>query len=382
MLRWSMMSLIAACAPLSSSDAEDRLADALSKAVGKGGVRHGVLHVDAPALGVSGTWVAGEAREGEPMATDTPFLSASIGKLFTAVTLVSLAEEGTLNLSDSVTDWLSPEQLAGLPVADGHTLSEVSLEHLLTHRSGLPDYFVGKTRDRAPTVLEQWQSDPDRSWTRQQMLDHVRDHQDAVGAPGEVFEYADTNYTLLGLVIESATGRPSFQDVVHERVLAPLELSKTRYHHTVDGERVDGTWAQVWSGDVPLGDAACLSGDLAGGGLVTTTGDLATFLRALDRGELVDPATLQQQVTEDALSRGIDYGLGQWRIRPKRVSFALGGAPLMFGASGSTGSFAYHVPEWDAVIVGTFDQTDQEEKHLRWVLTKVIPTLTRIDADR
>lgn len=378
MLRWSLLSLVAACAPLSADKAEDHLADAVSKTVGKGGVRHAVLHVDAPVLGVSGTWTAGEAREGEPMTADTPFLSASIGKLFTAVTVLSLAEEGALDLSDPVTAWLTPEQLAGLPTAEGHTLDEVRLVHLLGHRSGLPDYFVGKTLDDTPTVFEQWQSDPDRAWTRTAMLDHVREHQQAVGAPGEVFEYADTNYTLLGLVIEAATGRDSFQDVVRERILDPLQLEHTRYHHAVDGTRAEGTWAQLWSDDLALGDAACLSGDLAGGGLVTTTGDLATFLRALHRGDLVDPAMLQQDLTEDAISRGMDYGLGQWRIRPGRVSFALGGAPTLFGASGSTGSFAYYVPEWDGVVIGTFDQTRQEEKHLRWMLTKVLPTLTRV----
>ncbi|MEN0063389.1 MAG: serine hydrolase domain-containing protein [Myxococcota bacterium] len=365
--------LSAACGARTPEETAERLDDAVARVVEKhDGVRHAVLHVDAPDLGLSQTWVHGVANgQGAAMTTDTQFLSASVGKLFTAAAVLSLVAEGLLELDDPVVDWVAPERLTGLPRMGG----TLTLGDLLAHRSGLPDYFDGETADGTPTVFEQWVASPEMPWTRQGMLDHTRRHQVPTDVP---FTYADTNYTLLGFVIEGVTGAASFQDVVMERVIAPAGLEATWYHHPLVGEPLEPQWAQSWAGDVELAHAACLSGDQAGGGLVTTAPDLARFLRWLASGDDVSFADLSEgTLTEDALGRGLDYGLGLWRIRPGRVFFALGGLPTLVGASGATGSFAYYIDEYDAVVTGTFDQTDWQERHIRFLLSDVLPALAR-----
>lgn len=380
MNRWLIVLLLSACSGPSPEKTSEKLDRFVERSIGKKGVRHAVLHVDAPALGVAGTWVHGDAdAAGTPMTAELPFLSASIGKLFTAVTVTLLAREGRLDLDDPVTDWLDVDVVEGLPFPV--PAEQVRIADLLAHTSGLPDSFVGETTDGTPTVFEQWQSEPDRAWTRDALIAHTRDHQVSAGELGS-FTYSDTNYDLLGLVIERAAEAEDFQDVVGARILEPLGLSATAYHHRVDGTVLDASWADAWIDDVPIAHSASLSGDLAGGGLITTTSDLVVFLRALADGTLgVTFDDLAASTTEDAMSRGMDYGHGLWTIRPARVSFMLRGVPELHGASGSTGSFAYYVPDWDAVITGTFDQTNWEERHLRWLLTNVLPRLNQLSKE-
>ena len=337
------------CGPLTADTAADRLERTLVRAVErKSELRHGILHVDAPARGLTGTWAAGDVH------ADTPFHAASVGKLFTAMTVLRLADEGVLSLDDPLSDWLDGAVWSGLPVVGGDdALASVTLAQLLGHRSGLPDYFESEipTVDGAPSVSQLLVDEPDRTWSPHQLLDYTRAHFAAAGAPGETFAYADTNYDLVGLVVEAATGR-AFHEAVREQVIDPLGLTHTWYYnHEAAPPGLDPI-AGVWMEDVNLAGQPCLTADWAGGGIATTAGDLARFVRALVTNELVAFADLQQPRTDDALERGIDYGLGLWRIRPGRLFFALGGLPELQGASGSSGSFAYWLEEHDAVIVG------------------------------
>ena len=109
----------------------------------------------------------------------------------------------------------------------------------------------------------------------------------------------------------------------------------------------------------------------------TTLQDLATFLRGLEAGEPVSLDQLQEAWTEDTFDKGLDYGYGLWGVRPDGLSRLLS-SPELIGVSGLTGSFAYLVPEYGAVITGTFDQTLYEEEHIVYLVTKVMPTLDRI----
>jgi len=228
-----------------------------------------------------------------------------------------------------------------------------------------------------PTVLELLVQEPNRTWTPDQTIAYATDHFAPVGPPGETFAYADTNYDLIGQVVEAATER-SFHEVVRERILEPLELETTWYHQHEDAPDGAPALADAWIEDHNVVGTPAMSVDWAGGGLATTTADLATFLRGLQEGRPVGLDRFQDVWTEDAIHRGIDYGAGLWRIRPGRLSPFLGGAPEMVGVSGVTGSFAYLVPEMDAVITGSFDQTTQEEDHVVFLVTKVLLPLRRM----
>jgi D-alanyl-D-alanine carboxypeptidase len=373
---------LAGCGPITPEQAAERLEEALSHAVDKKDELHGaVLRVDAPALGLQGVWTAGLAEEAEdrPFVEDSPFVAASVGKLFVAAATLALVERGELELDEPITAWVAPELLAGLPVEGGDgAVQRLTPRMLLSHRSGLPDPFdprESETVDGAPSVFELMVEDPERSWTREQLLDYTRAHY----APAEEdFQYSDANYELLGLVLEGATGQ-SFDQVVTDEVIAPLGLQHTWYHALQPPPDGAQPYADVWAGELNLAHRPCMTADGAGGGLATTTEDLRLLTRSLREGAPVQLDTLAQDWTEDALHRGIDYGLGVWRIRPGRLFFLLGKYPDLIGVSGMTGSYLYYVPEWDAVITGSFNQTDWQEKHIDFLLSEVLPALERIE---
>ena len=356
--------------------AEAKLEALLLKTVTKDEtLRNAVLLVESPKLVISGAWAVGIADEhsGTAMTVETPFLSASIGKLFTATLVMSLAEEGLLSLDDSIVDWLDDSVIDGLPVQGGEfALKDVTIRRLWAHKSGLPDYFEGQTKDGAPNVFELISEDPERSWTPMLLLDYVKSHYEPAGVPGEAFLYADTNYDLLGLIVEAASGQ-TFHEVMTERIFQPFGLQNTWMHaHST------APYADVWLQDFNAAGASALSLDWAGGGLATTVDDLRTFLRSLLNNKPISLDAFQAEWTENAMAKGIDYGYSLWRIRPGGLSFLLKSYPEVLGISGSTGSFLYWVPKHDAVIAGSFNQTDYREKHVAFLI-KVLRVISQVD---
>ena len=103
-------------------------------------------------------------------------------------------------------------------------------------------------------------------------------------------------------------------------------------------------------------------------------------MRALARGDLVSIGLLGENFHEDAVHSGIDVARGLWRIRPAGLSVFLSGMPELVGHSGATGSYAYYIEEYDAGIVGSFNQTEWAEGHVEFLLSKILPTLMRLKA--
>ena len=153
---------------LDPADAMDKLQTALERSVDGEAVRNAVLHVDAPRLEVERSWAAGiaEERDGRPMQPETPFLSASIGKLAVAATAFALADVAVLDLDAPIASVVAPDVLEGLPIAGGEdAITRISARMLLANRSGLPDYYddqIHPTVDGAPSVAELMLTEPQR----------------------------------------------------------------------------------------------------------------------------------------------------------------------------------------------------------------------------
>lgn len=171
--------------------------------------------------GASGAVATGwaDVEAGRPMPPDARMLAASIGKSFVAATAVALAEEGTLDLDMPIGRWLGDRSwFRDLPNGD-----RITLRHLLTHRSGLPDHV--HTDAFAKAVARRWQ-EPENAFPPDTLIQFVVGRP-ALFEPGAGWAYSDTGYLLAGLILEETTGR-SYYDLVQERFLTPLGLEHTR----------------------------------------------------------------------------------------------------------------------------------------------------------
>lgn len=139
--------------------------------------------------------------KGLPLALDTPFELASLSKQFTATAVMMLYEEGELALDDSLASYF-----ADAPDA----WSSITLHHVLSHQSGIPEF---DNRVPVSSIIE-WKNEDVLEWAKGQPL---------LFAPGEGFEYANTGYVLLALIIEEVTDAP-FAELVARRILEPLAM--------------------------------------------------------------------------------------------------------------------------------------------------------------
>ena len=247
---------------------------------------------------ILGEWSAGLADRaaGLPNTPATRFGLASGTKTFTALTVLSLIDDGMLSLDTAARGILGPD----LPlIAD-----DVTVEHLLTHTSGIGDYLDEEVDELAPLALPAAELASTPAYLP--MLDGFPTKFPA----GERFSYCNGGYVVLALIVERVTGTP-FADVVARRVFAPAGMTASGFPRsdalppgTAIGYEDDGSANLL---DLPFVG----SGD---GGAHSTVGDLHRFWRAFLAGDIVAPFSVglaTEPVTPDADS-GRGYGRGIW----------------------------------------------------------------------
>lgn len=246
--------------------------------------------------GASGLAVIDPQREMRP--TDR-WGVGSLTKTAVATVVLQLAGEGRLGLDDSVERWLP-----GLVPNGGN----ITLRELLNHSSGLFNY-TDDPRILAPYLA----GDFGFVWTPLQLVGVAMSHP-PLFPPGDHHSYSNTGYILLGLVVEKVTGT-SLGTQLRRRIFDPLDLQGTSFPTTQ--QRVTGSLAHgYYIGVGPNGgllDATEVSPSWAwaAGAMVSTSDDLARFLRALLRGRLLPPNLLNQMLTTiPGGSPGLRYGLG------------------------------------------------------------------------
>ena len=231
----------------------------------------------AVSAGVDGIWVyldsggsttlkaAGLEDRGAqaPARPATLFKIASISKMFVAVSSVRLVQAGTLRLDDSLAFWL-PTLAGRIANADA-----VTLRHLLQHRSGIPDF----------------DSEPGFSWRQSHtdldaLLGLVLD-KPADFSPGARYAYSNTNYLLLGRVLDAALGY-SHRDYVQNEILTPLAMNDTwaTMNATNQALLARGYWDGI--------DRTTQDYTVPGGSMVSSARDVGVFIRALATGTLLD----------------------------------------------------------------------------------------------
>jgi CubicO group peptidase (beta-lactamase class C family) len=250
-------------------------------------------------------------RDPKPL-WDAQFRIASASKVFTAVVVLQLVAEGVLALDDSVDTWLP-----GVVSGQGNDGRQITLRQLLSHTSGLFDYVADETLGAQIGSAEAFAQHRFDAVTQEQWLAAALQHP-PVFPPGTRFFYSGTNYVLLGLIIEAASGR-DFRAQIEHRIIAKLGLTRTYvpgYDPYLVGPHLHG-FARFLQSDelLDVSDTSLRNG--ADTAVVSTLSDLTSFFRALMRGQLLDAPTLalmqETLATDDVAFPGGRYGLGlQW----------------------------------------------------------------------
>ena len=296
------------------------------------------------------------------------FRIASVTKPMTAVTVLRLAERGLLALDQPISELLDPAQLpAGRQAADLHGTSPevaITVRHLLRHESGLADYlFEGASQSLFEASLSDLTDGVANGiaatqWQPQELLALYFDAglpMLAGPAPGTAHRYSDTNYLLLGLIIEAVTGL-DYATALRQEVFEPAGMTSSYLEtretargmpllpHYLDVEGI-GNIDLINTGFNP-------SADWGGGGVVSTLADLHAFLRALFiDGSLLSPARqadlLEAVAVPDDLP-GAQYGLG--------LEIATTAGVRYLGHTGFWGVFAYYLPDTDGILILVINQ--------------------------
>ncbi len=356
------------------SKEEQKIRKLFEKELKSKDVHNAFFAIHSNKLDLNFNWAEGKFKDGTEVSTSNPFHSASIGKTFTATTIVLLQEEGKLQFDDLISKYLAKDIMDSLHLYEGVDYSnKITVAHLLQHQSGLPDYFEDQPAS-GPSMRELLVTDTAHFWTPIELLLFAKDQMQHHFSPGTGYHYSDTEYILLGMIIENITGKTLHQ-VFEERIFSPLNMAHTSMHLRATPLGKTGTMAELYVEDLEISTYTSLSLDWAGGGLLTTCEDLLIFEQALINGEIVLPNSLEKMQNWTPESKGMYYGYGLRKFELKELFFTLPDVSLI-GHSGSTGSFMYHCPEWDVYLMGTFNQTEYLKEHVVF-LAKVMTQLKK-----
>jgi D-alanyl-D-alanine carboxypeptidase len=299
-----------------------------------------------------------------------PIYMASVGKLFTSAMIGIFVEKGKLSFDDKITKFLDHELLNNLHLYKGKDCTdEIRIKHLLNQTSGLADNFR--------TLLDELIKDQNLNITPREAVAWVKNNAKPHFPPGKGFKYTDTNYHLLGLIIESITGEP-FHAALTRYIFEPLDMRHSYMnHYSEPTEKPQFPTADFFIRETRLNDIKGYANlDYTGGGVVATNEDLLKFMKALVTDQIVTKNTLEKMKNNCArFGLGIDYGYGIWKITtvpllmPKKFN--------SWGAAGATGSFMFYHPETDAYIIGCFNDFSYESKGIRFMLLNVINQLSK-----
>ena len=226
-----------------------------------------------------------------PATVDTRYHIGSITKTFTATLIMQLVEADKLSLDTRLAKFYPK-----MPKADS-----ITIEHMLRHQSGLYNF-----------TDTSWMASKSEYRSKDAMLAKFRKYESQF-SPGSQFQYSNTNYVLLGYIIENLTGK-SYAKALKERIAEPLNLTQTHFPDAQldPNEARSFQWQGKHWDTVQRTDHRVSHG---AGALLSTPADLTRFFRGLFTGKLVDTSTLNQMTDLSAgPSQRNGYGLGLFRF--------------------------------------------------------------------
>jgi D-alanyl-D-alanine carboxypeptidase len=296
--------------------------------------------------------------------TSQPMVLSGITKLYTLAMVLRDFDRGALSPDTRASHILPHNTLAGLCMVGGRDYSdEITISHLLSHRSGISDYLSFAKRGALPLARQIAQRD--RSWSFDQALEIARHYPGRFkpGAPGRV-HYSDTNYQILGAILKTTTGL-SFAQLLDIRIVGPLGLKNTYAFTSERAEKYYELGPITWKKkEIHAPESIASLG--ANGSVVSTAKELVTFLGAFWAGKLCDESWIPRIWSDTtSLNPRVSMGLGAMTYARRR-----GHVPLV-GHSGFTGSAALIDPTRRLFGAGSLNEIQWGHKPLGYLAKRM-----------
>ena len=245
--------------------------------------------------------------------TQTKFAIGSVTKQFTAMAIMQLSEKGLIDVNDSLSKYLPDFPNGNL----------ITIHNLLTHSSGLVNF----------TELMEFYTLSSNNQTPMDILNLVKD-KPLIFKPGEKFSYNNTNYLILGMLVEQLSNM-SYEDYLQENIFNPINMNNTGISYGKNNGLHDATAYSGYLEVVPIDDEVLLRGAYGAGNMYSTTEDLYRWSEALKTEKLVNKDTMNQIFKEHIDMEGVgSYGYG-WMIIDSEIGKIIlhGGNTLGFTSS-------------------------------------------------
>ncbi|MCL2377195.1 MAG: beta-lactamase family protein, partial [Defluviitaleaceae bacterium] len=298
-------------------------------------------------------WV-GSRGEMQP---DSKYFIASVTKLYVTAVVMSLIEEGKLSLDEKISKHLPGQLMEGLHVLKGVDYSdEITICHLISNTSGLPDYFTHK-EDGKPSGAYLLLQGRDDAWGLDKTIDSMKKMTPKF-APGKKGKaaYSDTNYQLLGKIIETVTGE-DIGDVFQKYIFDKLGLFSTYAFNDI----ADKEPAPLYYKDRQLWLPNYMMSITSEGGIVSTADEVMAFLKAFFSGRFFPKEKIEGLKKWNLLlpPPGLFYfGIGLEKTPTPRIVSLRKPINEIIGFWGQTSSFAWYNPDADLYFTGTANQID------------------------
>lgn len=292
---------------------------------------------------------------GGGMKADSPYMIASVTKLYVTAVVLQLMNENRLRLEDKICDIL-PEQLwQKIHVYKGVDYSQqITIQHLISNSSGIPDYFFHK-QAHGKTVADSLMSGQDEAWPLEKTIGLIKNLKPrfAPGAKGKA-AYSDSNYQLLGRILEIITGQP-IAEIFQQYIFQPLNLQKTYVYC----DPTDMRPVPFFYGSRKLWLPQYLASVGAEGGIVSTAEEVMIFLKAFFNGQFFETQQIESLKQWNLIlpPPGLFFfGIGLEKLWTPWIASPFKPIREILGFWGQTGSFAFYNPKSDLYFCGTTNQ--------------------------
>lgn len=286
------------------------------------------------------------------MDAETHYFIASTTKLYITAILLNLRSKGQIKLDDKISKYIPQESISGIHTYKGIDYSdEITIKQLMAHTSGLPDYFEAKT-DTGKTLHEELALGNDSSWNFQKVMDDVR-NLEAKFKPGTAKKalYSDTNYQLLGRIIEIITNK-NIAEALNDLIFTPLNLKNTYLYQDGNDKNPINIYFKEQTLQIPL----AMKSFGSDGGMVSTARESMIFLKSFFNGQFFQKESINELKQWNNIFFPLKYGMGLMRFKLPRIFSPFKSLPEFIGHSGLSGAFSWYCPEKDLYLTGTVNQ--------------------------